>query len=266
MNVEFDYTKNYNCRVLNKIAQDKLPDSISIFLPVYNEQDNIEKCILSINRYLKKRFKDYEILVINGGSTDNTEKIVKELMRRERKDKHIKLISQRKNLGYGAALRSGFTHASKELIFYTDSDNQFNIEEMDKILPLINDYDIVSAYRVNRQDPFMRIIVANIYNMLIKVLFNLGVRDVDASFKLYRRDVLKDIKLKSNTGLIDAELLIKAKKNGFSIGQIGVTHYPRTKGRTVYEVGMRNSIIAIVRPKVVIDILKEIKSLWSELR
>lgn len=237
--------------------------SISVLLPAFNEEENIKECVLSVGRYLNKLFKDYEILVVSGGSTDNTEEIVKELVK---KDKHITLVSHKKSLGYGAALRSGFAHSSKELIFYTDADNQFDIKEIDKLLSLLTSYDIVSGYRINRQDPLMRIFIADIYNLLIRLLFNLKIKDVDCSFKLYKKNVFKKIKLKANTGLIDAEVLIKAKKAGFSIGQIGVTHYPRKKGRTSYEIGPRNKIFAFVRPKVVLDVVMEIKSLWRELR
>lgn len=233
--------------------------SISVFLPALNEQDNIKTCVLNVQKYLDKRFKHYEIIVVSNGSKDNTDKIVTELAK---KNKHIKLINDKK-IGYGAALRSGFANAKEELIFYTDADNQFNIEEMDKLFPLLASHDIVSGYRVKRQDPYMRIFTANVYNLLMRTLFNLKVRDVDASFKLYKKNVLDNMQLKSNTGLIDAEVLIKAVKNGHTIGQIGVGHYPRVKGQTSYEVGRG---LAIVRPKVVIDIFKEIKTLWKELR
>lgn len=237
--------------------------SISVFLPTYNEEGNIKICILSIKKYLDRRFKDYEILIISDGSTDNTNKIVAELAK---KDKRIKLFARKKKLGYGAGLRAGFSHASYELIFYTDSDNQFNIEDMDRLLPLLSSYDIISAYRVNRKDPLMRIFIANVYNLLIRILFNLKIRDIDASFKLYKKEVFKNMRLVTNTGLTDAEVLIKAEKQGFKIGQIGVAHYPRIHGRTSYEVGARNKIFAFVKPRVIIDILKEVKTLWSELR
>lgn len=237
--------------------------SISVLLPAYNEEENIKECVLSVKRYLDKRFKDYEILVITDGSTDNTEKIVRKFVKR---DQHIKLLHHKTNLGYGAVLRSGFADCSKELIFYTDSDNQFNIQNLDSLFPLLDSYDIVSGYRLNRQDPLMRIFVAWFYNTLIRILFNLDVRDIDASFKLYKKDVFKKMKLKANTGLIDAEVLIKAKKNGFKIGQIGVKHYPRMKGRTAYEIGKRNKFLAIVRPRVIMDVLSEIRKLWSDLR
>jgi glycosyltransferase involved in cell wall biosynthesis len=236
--------------------------SISVFLPALNEQENIKTCVLGVKKYLSKRFKDYEILVVSSGSTDNTENIIKELAK---KDKHIKSLHQKK-VGYGRALRLGFANVSKDLVFYTDGDNQFNIEDMDKLLPMLQKYDIISGYRLKRQDPLTRIVVADVYNVLIKGLFGLKVRDIDASFKLFKKDVFKKMNLKSNTGLIDAEVLIKAAKNGFSIGQVAVTHYPRVKGQTTYEMGNRNNIIAIVRPKVVIDILKEIKVLWKELK
>jgi len=237
--------------------------SISVFLPAFNEQENIRECVLSVKRYLAKRFKDYEILVISDGSIDNTNKIVEEIAQN---DKRIKLFARRKKLGYGAGLRAGFAHSSKELIFYTDSDNQFNIEDMDRLLPLFSSYDIISAYRVNRKDPLMRIFIAYVYNMVIRILFNLKIRDIDASFKLYKKEVFKNMRLVTNTGLTDAEVLIKAQRQGFKIGQIGVAHYPRIHGRTSFEEGTRNKIFAFVRPRVIMDILFEIKTLWSELR
>jgi glycosyltransferase involved in cell wall biosynthesis len=234
--------------------------SISVFLPVLNEQENIKSCIYSVKKYLNKRFKNYEIIVVSNGSTDSTEKITKALAE---KDKHIKSIHGKKK-GYGRALRAGFAYSTKELIFYMDGDNQFKINDLDKLLPVLESHDIVSAYRIKRQDPWMRIFFATVYNLIIKILFNLKVRDIDCAFKLYKKEIFEKIKLKANTGFIDAEVLIKAKKNGFSIGQVGISHYPRTSGKTIYAMG--NVGLAIVRPKVVIDILKEIKLLWKELR
>lgn len=238
-------------------------ESISVFFPALNEQENIKKCVLTAKKYINKRFKDYEIVVVTSGSTDNTEKIVGELAK---KDKRITFVDDKKK-GYGAALRLGFAHSSKNLIFYTDADNQFNIEDMDLLLPMLDSYDIVSAYRIKRNDPLMRIFIANVYNFLIRFFFNLKIKDVDAAFKLYRKEVFEKIRLKASTGLIDAEVLIKAKKLGFSIGQIGIKHYPRINGQTSYEIGRRrNKVFAFVKPKVIIDILSEMKTLWSDLR
>jgi dolichol-phosphate mannosyltransferase len=237
--------------------------SISVFFPAYNEEENIKDAVLSVDKFLKKHFKKYEIIVVDDGSRDNTAKIVRDIAR---KSLHVRLVQHKRNQGYGAALRTGFKSAKNELIFYTDADNQFKISDFEKVLPLIYKYDIVSGFRIKRQDPLVRIITSNVYNLIINVLFNPKIRDIDASFKLYKKSVIDNLKLKSNTGLIDAEVFIKARKKGFTIGQIGVKHYPRLHGKTIYEVGGRNKIIAFVRPKVVVDIFSEINKLWPELR
>lgn len=237
-------------------------ESISVFLPALNEQDNIKHSLKSIGLYLSKKFKDYEIIVVANGSSDNTSEIVKQFMK---KDKHVKLINENK-MGYGVALKSGFANSTKELIFYTDGDNQFNIADMDKLLPMLAKYDIVSGYRINRRDPPGRILVANVYNLIINLLFHPNIRDIDASFKLFKSEVFKKIDLRANTGLIDAEVLIKAKKQGYLIGQVGVRHYAREAGQTIYATANKNDMFVFVKPKVVIDILREIKVLWHELR
>ena len=131
---------------------------ISVTIITLNEEENIKDCVVSVNKYLNKRFNDYEILVIASGSTDKTVEIVNKIAS---KNKHIKLIYSKEKLGYGMALRSGFRNSSKELIFYTDSDNQFDINEMDKLLPLIDKYDIISGFRINRNDPFMRGVISD---------------------------------------------------------------------------------------------------------
>ena len=235
----------------------------SIVLPAYNEKDNIVTAITSANNYLKRRYKSYEIIVVNDGSTDKTEEIVKRMMKT---NEGLRLVSHAANRGYGATLRSGFEEAQGKLIFYTDSDNQYDIGELDTLIPLMKELDIAAGYRINRQDPWMRIVTASVYNQIIRWLLGLKIKDVDCSFKLYKKEVFDGIKLKSNTGLLDAEILIKAGKKGFKIGQIGVTHYPRTAGQTIYEIGKRNKFFAIIDPKVPIEILKEIGKLWKELR
>ncbi len=236
--------------------------NISVFLPAYNEEENIQDSVLSIRDFLKKNFKKFEIVIINDGSMDKTPAVVLKLAK---KYKEVRLINHKINLGYGAALRTGFKNSKYEIIFYTDADNQFDIRDLKKVIPLLKTYDIVSAYRMKREDPLMRIFIAYVYNLIVRVVFNLKVKDIDASFKLYKKNVISSLSLKSNTGLIDAEVLIKAGRKGFKIGQIGVKHYPRLKGRTMYEVGKRNKVIAFVRPQVITDILKEIGVLWKEI-
>lgn len=235
---------------------------ISVVLPAFKEEENIEKAVLDVHKYLKNNFSEFEILVVNDGSMDKTKEIVKKII----KDiKNIRLINHETNRGYGAALRSGFKNAKHNLVFYTDSDNQFNIEDLNLLLPHIQKYDIVAGFRLNRKDPLMRIFVAWIYNLLIRLFFGLRVKDIDCSFKLYKRKIFDKIKLYSDTGFIDAEVLIKAQKAGFTIAQVGVKHYPRVRGHTTYVFGKQNMFFAFVKPKVVVDILSEIRKLWKDL-
>ncbi len=241
-----------------------MASSISIIMPAFNEEENIKKAVTDINSHIKTKFKKYEIIVVNNGSQDKTKSIVENLIKN---NKHVILINIKKNIGYGKGLRTGFENAKNNLIFYTDADNQFEIKELNLLMPLIEKFDIVCGYRKDRQDPKMRIIIANVYNFIIRLLFNLKVKDIDCSFKIYRKEIFDKIKLQSDTGLIDAEILIKAKKAGYTISpQIAVTHYPRFLGRTTYELGPRSNFFAFIRPGVIIEILKEIKKLWGDLR
>lgn len=174
--------------------------SISVFFPAYNEEDNIREAVLSVDKYLKKNFSKYEIIVVDDGSRDKTPEIVSEIAKG---NKNVKLARHKTNLGYGAAIRTGFKTAKNDLIFYTDSDNQFKITDLKKVLPMIEDYDIVSGFRIKRQDPLARIITSNVYNLIINILFNPKVRDIDSSFKLYKKSVIDSLSLKSKTGLIE---------------------------------------------------------------
>ncbi len=235
---------------------------ISVVLPAYNEEENIRPVVNSINKFLAKNFSSYEIIVVNDGSLDKTGKVVSSLIKHV---PNLRLVTHEVNKGYGATLRSGFSSARGELIFYTDSDGQFDIHDLTKLIPLIKHYDIVAGYRINHNDPLMRILVSHAYNIIISLLLGLRVKDIDCSFKLYKRTIFKNLDLKCETGLIDAEVLLKAQKQGFTIGQVGVRHFPRTKGKTIYEIGKRSKIFAFVHPKVPLMIFKEIFKYWDEL-
>ena len=142
----------------------------------------------------------------------------------------MKVVHHQTNLGYGAALKSGFKAATKKLVFYTDGDGQFDINELPPLLPLMGQYDIVSCYRLNRQDPFIRKINAWCWTKLVCLLFAMKIRDIDCAFKLYKREIFDNIKLSSTGALIDTEILAKAVRQGYTITQKGVHHYPRTAG------------------------------------
>ncbi len=201
--------------------------SISVFFPCYNEQANVGRTVGKALEVLEKLNADFEAIIVDDGSSDGTGQIADEIAGR---DGRVKVVRHQRNLGYGAALQSGFKAATKELVFYTDGDGQFDINEMPPLLGLMERYDIVSCYRLNRQDSFIRKINGWCWTMLVCLMFGLKVRDIDCAFKLYKREIFDKIELSSTGALIDAEILARAARKGYRITQKGVHHYPRTAG------------------------------------
>ncbi|MHC4748053.1 MAG: glycosyltransferase family 2 protein [Planctomycetota bacterium] len=201
--------------------------SISVFFPCYNEQDNVAGTVDQALAVLKKLHADFEVIIVDDGSSDATAGIADELARQ---DSTVKVVHHPNNLGYGAALQSGFKAATKELVFYTDGDGQFDINEMPHLLPLTEKYDIVSCYRLNRRDPLLRKINGWCWTKLVCLLFKMKIRDIDCAFKLYKREIFDNIELSSTGALIDAEILALAVRKGYLVTQKGVHHYPRKAG------------------------------------
>ncbi|MFQ6035108.1 MAG: glycosyltransferase family 2 protein [Sedimentisphaerales bacterium] len=218
---------NRESRVANRRATGDKRYAISVFFPCYNEQDNVARTVEEALLVLGQQSCDFEIIIVDDGSTDGTGRIADEIASR---DSRVKVVHHRTNLGYGAALQSGFKTATKELVFYTDGDGQFDINELPPLLPLMDKADIVSCYRLNRQDPFMRKINAWCWTKLVCWLFGMKIRDINCAFKLYKREIFDNIELLSSGALIDAEILAKASRKGYSITQKGVHHYPRIAG------------------------------------
>jgi glycosyltransferase involved in cell wall biosynthesis len=206
----------------------KSPVSITVFFPCHNEQDNVVRVVNQAIDLLEDLRADYEVIIVNDGSTDATGRIADEIAASESR---VRVVHHPRNLGYGAALQSGFRAATKELVFYTDGDGQFDIGEMPALLPLLDDCDIVSCFRINRQDSAIRRINAWLWTRAMRVAFSLRIRDVDCAFKLYKRRVFNDIRMESTGALIDTEILARAIRKGYRITQRGVHHYPRTAGQ-----------------------------------
>jgi glycosyltransferase involved in cell wall biosynthesis len=202
--------------------------SISVFFPCYNEQDNVARTVENALAVLRKLGADFEVIIVDDGSSDETARIADGLAARQ---SAVTVVHHPTNLGYGAALQSGFKAATKQLIFYTDGDGQFDIAEMPPLLPLMDQYDIVSCYRLNRRDSIIRKINAWCWTKLVCLLFGLKIRDIDCAFKLYKSEIFKDMKLQSAGALIDAEILARAARKGYTITQKPVHHYPRTAGK-----------------------------------
>jgi glycosyltransferase involved in cell wall biosynthesis len=237
--------------------------SVSVFFPTYNEEEDIERAVNQAAEVLGAFCSDFEIIIVDDGSRDGTSTLSDDLARR---DSRVKVVRHEENRGFGAALRSGIENSTKELIFYTDSDNQFDMREITRLLERLDEgWDMVVGYRIDRQDPTMRIFTAWVYNLMIRSLFGLRVRDVDCSFKVFRREIFQDMTIRATSGLADAEILIKAIKDGRRFCEVGVHHYPRTHGATSFNIG-RWQNFGFVKPSVVTEILGEIRRLWKDLR
>lgn len=225
--------------------------SLSIVLPAYNEEANIERAIEQCVATASRLARQYEVVVVDDGSTDGTSSIVQDLIRRNHP--RVRLLSHRPNLGYGAAVRTGFTSARYEFVFFTDSDNQFDVSELEYFLPLMGEFEMVTGFRVYRYDSVLRCILSWIYNHLVGVLFRLRVRDVDCAFKLMRREVVQQVTIECDNFFVNTELLAKARKWNFRIAEKGVRHYPRTAGETT------------VRPSDIPRTLATIFSMWRHI-
>jgi len=229
-----------------------LPVSISVFFPCYNEQDNVARTVQQALTVLESLKADFEVIIVDDGSCDDTGQIADEIAGR---NSRVKVVHHPTNLGYGAALQSGFKAATKELVFYTDGDGQFDINEMPPLLPLMAKNDIVSCYRLNRQDPTVRKINAWCWTKLVCLLFGIKIRDIDCAFKLYKRQIFDNIELSSTGALIDAEILARAVYKGYSVTQQGVHHYPRKAG-----------VQTGAKLRVILRAFKELFKLKSEIR
>ena len=201
--------------------------SLAVFFPAYNEQDIIAKTVEGAGKAISQLADDYEIIVVDDGSADDTAKIVEKLAAQ---DPHVRLVRHERNRGYGAALRTGFASARKELIFFSDADGQFDLQELSGLLPLLNRAPVVLGYRIRRSDPPHRLFIAKVYNLIVRAVFGLRVRDIDCAFKLFRRGALEQVQLESNGAFISSELLIKLKRRDVPMVERGVHHYPRTTG------------------------------------
>ena len=202
--------------------------SLSVVFPAYNEEKNINKTITDCLAYLAENFDDYEIIVVNDGSTDNTAGETQNLIDTNKK---IRLINHEVNMGYGTALNTGLEAASRDYIFFMDSDGQFDITELEKLMPYLKESHIVIGYRIQRADSFIRTLNAYLYGLYIRLFFGLNVKDIDCAFKIFPKSAFDKVKpIRSRGALYSAELLIKFRKYGFSFSEVGVNHFPRSYG------------------------------------
>lgn len=224
-------------------------------MPAYNEEGNIAATIEAVDKVAKKVADKYEILIVEDGSKDKTAEVVEKLMNRY---KNVRMIQHKPNRGYGGALKTGFYKSKYDPVVFIDSDGQFDFEEVTKLIEKMQKTaaDMVIGYRIKRNDPPKRLLLANLLKIWNLFWFGMWVRDVDCAFKLTTRRVLKGIPpLVSNGGIISTELMAKVKKGGFKVEQVGVHHYPRTKGQSTGD-----------NIKVISKAVRESYEVWKELQ
>jgi glycosyltransferase involved in cell wall biosynthesis len=203
--------------------------SLSIVLPAYNEEENVERAVRHVSDVARTLDRDYEIILVNDGSSDRTGEIGRQL---EGRVPHFRLVEHYPNRGYGGALKAGFEVATKELIAFYPGDAQFDFAEIERLLEPVEegDADIVCGYRADRQDTFVRKLNAFGWNMVVRLFFGYLCRDIDCGFKLFRREILDRVNIVSDGAMIDTEFLAGAKARGFRIAEVPLTHLPREAG------------------------------------
>jgi glycosyltransferase involved in cell wall biosynthesis len=205
--------------------------SISAFFPAYNDEGTIGQMVDYMVRTLQAVTADFEVIVVNDGSRDNTAQVLAE---RQRRYPQLRIITHEKNKGYGGALKSGFYNVTKDLVFYTDGDGQYDPTEMLCLLPHIENCDIVQGYKLGRADGLHRLVAGKLYGGLARFLFRLKIRDVDCDFRLMRRDIFDRVQLESDFGFICTEMMKKIQDAGYQFHEVGVHHYPRVYGQSQF--------------------------------
>lgn len=205
----------------------RLPGSLSLVLPAHNEEENIGIVLNDALRTLPRFTDDFEIIVVNDGSRDGTGAIIDAIAVT---DDRIKPVHHHQNRGYGSALRSGFAVTTGDHVMFMDADRQFNIADLALLSPFVRDYDVVAGFRRERNDPLIRRLNAEIFNVVVRVLFGIHLRDVDCAFKIFRGDHLRSLNLTAPGALINTEMQAKLRRRGASVQQVAVHHYPRVAG------------------------------------
>lgn len=233
-----------------KILKNSL--SISAFFPCFNDAGSIGILVEDVYKILSNVSKDFEIIVIDDKSQDESRKVLRRL---KKKIPNLRLIFHHQNMGYGGALKSGFRHAAKEFVFYTDGDGQYDAKELKLLIEKLDGkIDIVQGYKTKRNDPWYRNIIGKTYHYGSKFLFNLKIKDVDCDFRLIRKKALESINLEYNSGVICVELVKKLQNKGYKFKEVGVSHYPRLYGHSQF-----------FNYKRILKTIYELSKLWFEI-
>jgi glycosyltransferase involved in cell wall biosynthesis len=205
---------------------------LSVFFPAYNDSGTIASLVITALHTARRLTPDCEVIIVNDGSADATAEIADELARTY---PEVRVVHHSRNRGYGGALRSGFEAATRDLVFYTDGDAQYDPAEMALLWERLDDrVDLVNGYKISRSDPLHRIVIGRIYHHTVRLLFGLRVRDVDCDFRLLRRSIFDTVALEKDSGVICLEMMKKIQDAGFAIAEVPVHHYHRAYGKSQF--------------------------------
>ncbi|MFM9105572.1 MAG: glycosyltransferase family 2 protein [Chloroflexota bacterium] len=230
----------------------RIPGSLSLVLPAHDEEANIGQVVRRALEVLPHVVDVFEIIVVDDGSRDRTAEIARGLAAA---DSRVRLVSHPANRGYGAALATGFAASTGDYVMFMDSDRQFDIADLRLLSPFVGEYDTVAGFRMERSDPLHRRVFAEIFNVAVRVLFGVHLRDIDCAFKVFRGDQVRGMQLESPGALINTEMQAKLRRQGATLMQVGVRHYPRVAGQA-----------SGGNPRVILRAMWETLALWWRMQ
>lgn len=230
----------------------RIPGSLSLVLPAYNEEENIRFVVEQALAVLPAYTSTFEIIPVNDGSSDATPDILEQL---SAEDDRVRPVSYKSNKGYGGAVNSGIVASRYDYVMFMDADRQFDIKDIEMLAPFVGKFDVVAGFRMERNDPLIRRINAEVFNIAVRILFGVHLRDLDCAFKIFRGDQVRSLNLISNGALINCEMQAKLRRQGATLVQVGVHHYPRVAGSPT-----GGSL------KVILKAMRDILFLWWKMR
>jgi glycosyltransferase involved in cell wall biosynthesis len=233
-------------------ALHRLAGSLSLVLPAFNEEENIAEVTREALVTLPRFADAFQIIIVDDGSRDRTAEVAEQIARA---DPRVRVIRHQRNRGYGAALVTGFKATNGDYVMFMDADRQFDINDLRVLTPFASDFDIVAGFRMERNDPLHRRVFAEMFNVVVRVLFGVHMRDIDCAFKLFRGDLLRSLPLSAPGALINTEIQAKARRQKARVQQVGVHHYPRVAGSPTGG-----------NPRVILRAMRETLVLWWKMR
>ncbi len=229
-------------------------ESLTVFFPVFNDENTIRQVTYKAIDACASLVDDYEVIIVNDGSPDNSGQIADELAE---ENERVSVIHHETNQGYGAAIRSGLAASTKQWICFTDGDDEYDLHDLAKLWRLRVHYPLVITFRFVRRYSSSRIVISRIYNIVLRRLFRTSYRDISTGLRLVDRDVIRRLTLDSTSPFIGAEITIKTMLMGYPVGELGIQTFPREFGRGS-ATSLRNIALTIS------DMLRTRRAIFSE--